>query len=463
MLILVKTCLLASVAGYNAFSFDSSKSSYKQVPNGYELVAVAVFHRHGDRSQVSRSPGPAFLHSVERDAEWKSRMPSAESRKLMSRAAADETEFDDPAAKEVLERGIDIDFDEINALEKDLYSGWERANFPYGMLTEVGFQEMKAVGEELRRRYRGSLLPQEEQEPLNHEWIYARSTNFCRTKQSLRGLLVGLQGTSLDSDSNSKRIQIQTRPRHTETMYPQAGGPCAAIGLRRAELYADNYIEETFENYTTTQAAVSAAYGYDRAELPVNWMTVREVMVCEHVHALASPEGVTAALVSTVNSLAGLLWHRLFSDFQMNRLAVGRFMGDVATRIVEAVQNPRSETRMLIWSGHDSTLVPVLCALGLCVEGEGGAEWPPYASHLELEVARDADGQLYVRAIYNNSERVMLGCTGVWCPFFRFQRALKQVSLSDEAYAAECGMDEDVDNAAAAAMEAEIRATTGGN
>ena len=176
----------------SGFAHNAALSSYTPVPAHLELISVAVFHRHGDRSQVARSPGPAFPHDVATDEMWSSRMPTADSLAIIAAAASDAAVVVDPAAKEVEDRDVAIDWAVIDALP-DLYSGWERANYPYGMLTEQGVQEMRAVGTELRKRYVGSLFT-ESGGKLSGDSVYARTTNFCRTKQSLRALLAGLQG-----------------------------------------------------------------------------------------------------------------------------------------------------------------------------------------------------------------------------------------------------------------------------
>jgi lysophosphatidic acid phosphatase type 6 len=185
-------------------------------------------------------------------------------------------------------------------------------------------------------------------------------------------------------------------------------------------------------------------------------------------------------------------------------------LGEVAETVDAAVRDPLGKTKLMVWSGHDSTLVPVLSALGLVEQGMA-----PYASHLELEfakvknkslncnrpynrnhphnrnhnhsntdtitppphlpfwsafLAQDADGELFVRAIYNNEERQIEGCGGAWCPYFRYKRRMSNVSLTPGAYAAECGEvggaagdESESDQAARGAMETGIRATTGGN
>jgi hypothetical protein len=49
-------------------------------------------------------------------------------------------------------------------------------------------------------------------------------------------------------------------------------------------------------------------------------------------------------------------------------------------------------TRMFLYSGHDSSLMPLLAALGKEVRG-----WPPYLSSLALELWRRPTGQHYVK------------------------------------------------------------------
>ena len=204
------------------------------------------------------------------------------------------------------------------------------------------------------------------------------------------------------------RVQLQSVAKEQETMFPQAGGPCTAIAMRRAELYADDYIAlnyqlpgggggavavaegataiqtETETTFSALETVVDETYGYSAADEPINWMTVREVMVCQHSHDVPGrPEAASAEVVAAVDSLAGFMWYRLFADPVLNRLAIGRFLGEVAGTVDAAVRDPRGKTKMMVWSGHDSTLVPVLSALGLVELG-----WPPYASHLEMEFAK---------------------------------------------------------------------------
>ena len=63
--------------------------------------------------------------------------------------------------------------------------------------------------------------------------------------------------------------------------------------------------------------------------------------------------------------------------------------------------------------------------------------WPPYASYLAFEFATSkVDGNRYVRAVYNDAELKMLDSSQTWLPYESFVSRLKNLSISDEEYAA---------------------------
>ena len=77
-------------------------------------------------------------------------------------------------------------------------------------------------------------------------------------------------------------------------------------------------------------------------------------------------------------------------------------------------------------------------------------EWPPYASYLTFEIAKYIQqntslipngiiGNLYVRAVYNDVNKIMDGCGGVlWCPYESFRLRLLKISISWQEYQIEC-------------------------
>lgn len=94
-----------------------------------------------------------------------------------------------------------------------------------GTLTGRGFRQMQAVGEDLRHRYAGKLLPRDVRSAAPH--LYLRSTHIPRTVQSLQGVLTGLfpadyAATSAGGDTAVPPLPVYTLSTRSEYLYPNA-------------------------------------------------------------------------------------------------------------------------------------------------------------------------------------------------------------------------------------------------
>ena len=85
--------------------------------------------------------------------------------------------------------------------------------------------------------------------------------------------------------------------------------------------------------------------------------------------------------------------------------------------------------------------------------------WPPYASYLTIEVAQSSSDPAvkYVRAIYNDVEKVMIGCGSVWCPYEIFHARLESLSITHEQYVASGLLAKDTSTV----VDEDIKATIG--
>jgi hypothetical protein len=64
--------------------------------------------------------------------------------------------------------------------------------------------------------------------------------------------------------------------------------------------------------------------------------------------------------------------------------------------------------------------------------------WPPYASHVELELWSDASNNYYVQVKYNGQVLKVSGCDNPMCSFEQFQRfALTRMPTN---YAQQCAL-----------------------
>ena len=263
-LVLLSFCKVRSLA--TASSASGSGDLSHESGQAHRLLRVVVIHRHGDRSQIERSAGPKYPESEHVTTSWLSKMPSQETRELLLRAAT---------KREVGAGSSKTDH------TKDLYSGRDAHHFPYGQLTELGVQQMIAVGRTLRQQY-SSLLPHpNEASPSN--LVYARSTDLCRTLMSSRAVLVGLLDMQSAGVSSTPPV-IEARSKATETMYPDCNDtPCPAMKSYQRELLKDDYVAKNFPGYHELEMQFKSLLGYEER---VRWLTSREVLLCQMIHGI---------------------------------------------------------------------------------------------------------------------------------------------------------------------------------
>ncbi|KAJ1425675.1 histidine phosphatase superfamily [Ochromonadaceae sp. CCMP2298] len=449
---------------------------YVPVPVELELGTVIVIHRHGDRAQISRILGGAYPESETLAAQWQEKLPTERSRRAMMLAAH-------PGENLVLKGDLEVD------VVSTLYSGWDKVNIPYAQLTEVGCSELQMVGRELRQRYvESGFLPPDLAQAAGA--VYARSTSMCRTQQSVRSLLAGLFAVDPDAHpaptaknpSGLGAPRIFTQERNLETMYPTADGPSGGMLERRAVVLPAGLVARSIPGYGPFEERMRELCGFEEK---VNMMQVKEVLTCHASHNIQHVRGWTLEDTHKASEITGFIWGALYKDDALNRLAIGRFLHDLRADLTAAMTGqPESSLdstegeapsplgkRLLIYSGHDSTLVPVLCALGIYDD-----VWPPYASFLTLEFASERSGDSsgsegdvceraqFVRVLYNNEERRILG-EGEWCPLPLLYARMDRMSISRAQYVLEAAQHErkqgeagSEGKAEAAALEREARA-----
>ena len=131
------------------------------------------------------------------------------------------------------------------------------------------------------------------------------------------------------------------------------------------------------------------------------------------------------------------------------RLAMLPLLRELMRRLQAAADGGASE-RLMLFSGHDTVVAPVLAALG-GMRAPGLCRWPPYASHLAFEIWERAGGQAQpttrepaheVRVLFNGRAvtRYLRGCdqsaTGDFCPL----QALRQaVGTLEAEFRSNCG------------------------
>ncbi len=264
-----------------------------------------------------------------------------------------------------------------------------------------------------------------------------RSTNIKRTQLSAASLLNGLYPEH--KRAGGAPIPIEVRDPDSESMYPLAS--C----LRHKELLWTKRLSMEFEGSDRVwhglppvyvQRALSEVLGTSATEY-IHWPTVKEVFTCHELHGLELPrelEGLTWGIDHAME-YAGWEWAAMYDDFEMCRLAVGRFaaelLDDIGTRQIQSCSGQPAGPAVKIYSGHDSTITPLLAALG-----QNDGVWPAYASTLYIERAVSSlNGSQYVRILFNDNVLYFPKSVDGWLPLAEFDSLLTPfVFDSDEDY-----------------------------
>lgn len=120
-------------------------------------------------------------------------------------------------------------------------------------------------------------------------------------------------------------------------------------------------------------------------------MPLRDNALARLCHGLPQFAGLSDALLAQLDANLTTQYYLRRSTPALQKFSIGPFFNQVLRLMNQVVKSPRNATRYAHTSAHDSTLTAVNAVLGRT------GQWPPYASHVEIELWRDADGSHYVQ------------------------------------------------------------------
>ena len=282
-----------------AITHPSLISKYSSVPSNLILRKVVVIHRHGDRSQISKNLGKVYPESDEVASKWRKTMPTQRTfRKMLLSANPEQTTI-------INDKAVDA--------VTSISSGWDKINYPYAQLTEIGSNQLEEVGKELKTRYHPkNLVPSDIN--MASSSIYCRSTSMCRTGQSLRSLLAGMFEINPDEYGEKVPVSaldnlptIRIRPFEEENMYPHGGS--TSMIHRRNTVYPPGLASRTFPGYTEFESRMRELLGLPER---INWQAVMEVLHCHAVHGIEHVKGVTQSDMEWITKLSAWHWGVLY-------------------------------------------------------------------------------------------------------------------------------------------------------
>lgn len=272
-----------------------------------------------------------------------------------------------------------------------------------GQLTQYGYHSSLGLGSKLRERYIDELhlLPGR----YTPGSLFLRTTAVERTLHTLQGIVNGLYP---DLGSTITTIQVLSRQANQEYMFGKATY-CPALGAILGRLQQDLDAIDEEEEELQLQAQVIEALGLETGRgislighrdprhkkigkndmelLPFSWIRLYDALKCMTDARIPLPHGATREILNTISNKA--LFEEivlttpeptsgLVTDEESNQVVV-MSIGPLIEKLLGDLNGQAPP--LSIYSGHDSTLMPLLHALNKPVN-----EWPNFASVVQIEL-----------------------------------------------------------------------------
>lgn len=261
-----------------------------------------------------------------------------------------------------------------------------------GDLTPLGEGQLLKLGNLFREKFimTGFLNP-----VLDPRQILATSTPSPRTilscKLVLKGLFPQIDLSTLETKEDmtpfasgttpytcpSGKIKIYTQPWEQTFILGQT-----LTNPRLRSLYHDGRKALKDAQLDVSLLKHVEALGVPRSPMP-SWIYLADEIASRQGHGKAqreelTPEMQTEALENARKELINIQ-HR-FSPETL-QLGVRPFINQLMMRIASTIKHESPDLRCVLYSGHDTSLVPLRAAFGFDAE-----EWPPFASYLMWEL-----------------------------------------------------------------------------
>ncbi|KAJ3195467.1 hypothetical protein HK101_012034 [Irineochytrium annulatum] len=334
-----------------------------------------------------------------------------------------------------------------------LYSAWSRGQLfrkagssecSEGQLTDTGKLRMLHTGEMLRKAYGpdgAGLIPRHTTRDFLDFGMYVRSTAYVRTIESVQYLLAGLLPLATREPGSGGDININLQA--NENAFPPTHG-CARVveileGFKNACDRSRTHQRELasltpkIKKYLDTIPPDEPGAPQKRANSPDmagfrQILHVYDVASCHIGAGLGLPPGMDEQTFKDVDRFVSKNFWGLFGRSpELARLSIGRFLSDIKAFIEPAVRAKDADDvfRLGIFSGHDTTLGPMLGSLGaMSYEEFAGVPW--FGSVLAIELLEHkteakrllawllpgrGNREHFVRVRYNGKAIPLPGCS----------------------------------------------------
>jgi len=311
----------------------------------------------------------------------------------------------------------------------------------FGQLTPTGKESQYNLGKWIRDRYSGFLSTD-----YNPDEIYIRSTDVDRTLMSALSNLAGLYPPDEEQKFNTKLdwqpIPVHTVPQ-TEDDLLSSHASCPRFEQLQKEIEQGEFMKNIYSKNRELFEYISKNAGDNITDI-VHLDYVYDTLLIENLHNMTLPEWTKSIFPGgKFEELRDLSFTIDTFTHELKRLKGGPFLNELVGHIHQVKEGTLDppDRKMFMYSGHDTTVAPILHTLGVF-----DIKAPPFASMIIIELF-DRSG-LFVRVSYRNSSNEpptilsIPGCDQL-CPLKKFEDLTESVRPVN--WRSECGLSDQDD------------------
>ncbi|KAL2124062.1 hypothetical protein VTJ04DRAFT_427 [Mycothermus thermophilus] len=375
-----------------AYTDDELRKLY---PAGLRLHQVHVFMRHGERTPVR----PRF-----ENAGLKAWWPYCSAAQHMAAAIRGPSAHPPSTPIDILHwrRRLETIGPNDSPIVGQDPSGKRDGVCDMGSLTDLGRRTTYLLGQRLRTLYvdRLGFLPATLTPTLADSGaFYFRTTPVKRSMESLHQTMAALYPPSARQPGPDGRFPVPTIIKRTptdETLYPnetncqRLASLMRAFGKRTAERWNNSPEMDLINRRLGKWMPEGQRIAVDSSPRLSGVMDTINSSLAHGPETRLPAEFYNPETMSVIDRIVTEEWFAGFKESQEYRmLGMGPMMGDVVQRMVESVENTDKSVRFALNGCHDTTLAGALASMG-AFEAD---KWPPFTSHLAIEMFRETDGK----------------------------------------------------------------------
>eukprot|EP00088_Acartia_fossae_P068667 TRINITY_DN8752_c0_g1_i1.p1 TRINITY_DN8752_c0_g1~~TRINITY_DN8752_c0_g1_i1.p1 ORF type:complete len:419 (+),score=82.51 TRINITY_DN8752_c0_g1_i1:162-1418(+) len=324
----------------------------------------------------------------------------------------------------------------INPYPTDPYK--DRSFWPigFGQLTAKGKERHYELGQWLRKRYSGFLNDQ-----YNVDEIYVRSTDVDRTLMSAESNLAGLYPPvkRWNADINWQPIPVHTVPQSEDALL-SSHAECPRFTQLQEELKHSQDFKNIYNDNIGLFSYISKNAGQNITDV-VELDYVYDTLFIEHNNNMTLPEWAQRVFNNPkFKELRDFSFTIDTYTPELKRLKGGPFIKKVLAdcdKVIDGSLEP-SKRKMFMYSGHDTTVAPILHTLDLFEPPVA----PYYAATILFELI-ERENKFYMKISYRNEtdrppyELIVPGCDQHLCPIEKLKEIVSPLLPGD--WREECG------------------------